>query len=65
VVRDAVVDYGEAFARAGFRHILIANGHAGPTHLAALDEAAAIVSRRRGVRMTSPRMPTPAGGRPR
>jgi creatinine amidohydrolase len=53
VVRDAVVDYGEAFARAGFRHLLIANGHAGPTHLAALDEAAAIVSRRQGVRMTS------------
>jgi creatinine amidohydrolase len=53
VVRDAVVDYGAALARAGFRHLLIANGHAGPTHLTALDEAAAIVSRRHGVTMAS------------
>ncbi len=53
VVRDAVVDFGEAFARAGFRYVLIANGHAGPTHLAALDEAAATVSRRHGIRMAS------------
>jgi creatinine amidohydrolase len=53
VVRDALVDYGHSLARAGFRHVVVANGHAGPTHLAALDEAAAIVSRRWGVRMTS------------
>jgi creatinine amidohydrolase len=53
VVRDAVVDFGEAFARAGFRHVLVANGHAGPTHLAALDEAATTVSRRHGIRMAS------------
>jgi creatinine amidohydrolase len=53
VVRDAVVDYGRALARAGFRYILISNGHAGPGHLVALEEAAAIVSRRHGVRMAS------------
>jgi creatinine amidohydrolase len=53
VVRDLLVDYGEAFARAGFRHVLIANGHGGPGHLTALDEAAAIVSRRHGVTMAS------------
>ncbi len=53
VLRDVLVDYGEALARAGFRFILVANGHAGPTHLAALEEAAATVSRRRGVRMAS------------
>jgi creatinine amidohydrolase len=52
-VRDVVVDYGASLARAGFRHLLIANGHAGPTHLTALDEAAAIVSRRHGVTMAS------------
>jgi creatinine amidohydrolase len=52
VVRDALVDYGESLARAGFRHVLVANGHAGPTHLTALDEAAAIVSRP-GVTMAS------------
>jgi creatinine amidohydrolase len=53
VVRDALVDYGAAFARAGFRFILVANGHGGPGHLAALEEAAALVSRRHGVTMTS------------
>ncbi len=53
VVRDAVIDYGAAFARAGFRHILVSNGHGGPGHLVALEEAAAAVSRRYGVSMTS------------
>src|SRR5215471_376369 len=53
VVRDVVIDYGDSLARAGFRHILVANGHGGPGHLVALEEAAAIVSRRRGVTMAS------------
>jgi len=53
VVRDAVVDYGHSLTRAGFRHIIISNGHAGPTHLAALEEACAIVGRRAGVTMAS------------
>lgn len=53
VVRDVLVDYGRSLVRSGFRYILVANGHAGPTHLAALDEAAAIVSRERGVMMSS------------
>lgn len=53
VVRDVVVDYGRALARAGFRHILVSNGHGGPGHLVALEEAAAIVSRRHRVTMAS------------
>jgi creatinine amidohydrolase len=53
VVRDVLVDYGNSLARSGFRFILIANGHGGPGHLTALDEAAAIVSRRHGVMMAS------------
>ena len=53
VLRDVMVDYGEALARSGFRFILVANGHGGPGHLTALDEAAAIVSRRHGVVMAS------------
>jgi creatinine amidohydrolase len=53
VVRDAVLDYGRAFARAGFRYILVTNGHAGPGHLVALEEASAIVSRRHGATMAS------------
>jgi creatinine amidohydrolase len=53
VVREALVDYGQALARAGFRWILVANGHAGPGHLVALEEAARAVSRRHGVGMVS------------
>jgi creatinine amidohydrolase len=53
VVRDAVADYGRALARAGFRYILVSNGHAGPGHLVALEEAAALVSRRHRVHMAS------------
>jgi creatinine amidohydrolase len=53
VVRDAVVDTGGSLARAGFRYILVANGHGGPGHLTALEEASAIVSRRHRVMMAS------------
>ena len=53
VVRDALVDYGRSFARSGFRWILVANGHGGPGHLSALEEASAIVSRRHGITMAS------------
>jgi creatinine amidohydrolase len=53
VVRDAVVDYGRSLARAGFRYILVSNGHGGPGHLVALEEAAAIVSRRHRITMAS------------
>jgi creatinine amidohydrolase len=53
VVRDALVDYGRSCARGGFRYIFIANGHAGPGHFAALEEAAEIVSGEHGVTMAS------------
>jgi creatinine amidohydrolase len=53
IVRDVLVDYGRSLARAGFRYLLISNGHAGPGHLVALEEAAALVSRRHRVRMAS------------
>jgi creatinine amidohydrolase len=53
VVRDVVIDYGTSLARSGFRYVLIANGHGGPGHLVALEEAAAIVSRRHGIVMAS------------
>jgi creatinine amidohydrolase len=52
-VRDVVVDYGASLARAGFRFVVVANGHGGPTHLVALEEASDIVSRRHGIAMTS------------
>ena len=53
VVRDTLVDYGRSFARADFRWIFVANGHGGPGHLAALEEASAIVSKRYDVTMAS------------
>jgi creatinine amidohydrolase len=53
VVRDTLVDYGRSFARSGFQWIFVANGHGGPGHLTALEEASAIVSRRDGVTMAS------------
>ena len=53
VVRDVVADCGHSLARSGFRYILIANGHGGPGHLVALEEAAASVSRRHRITMAS------------
>ena len=52
-VRNAALDYGAALARHGFRYILVTNGHAGPRHVVALEEASAVVSRRYGARMLS------------
>jgi creatinine amidohydrolase len=52
-VRNAVLDYGAALGRHGFRTILVMNAHAGPRHVVALEEAAAAVSRRYKVRMLS------------
>jgi creatinine amidohydrolase len=52
-VRNATLDYGAALARNGFQYILVTNGHAGPRHVVALEEAAVIVSRRYSVRMLS------------
>jgi creatinine amidohydrolase len=52
-VRNAALDYGAALARQGFQYILLGNAHAGPRHVVALEEAAAVVTRRYGVRMLS------------
>lgn len=52
-VRNAVLDYGAALARHGFRYLLVTNAHAGPRHVVALEEAAAVVTRRHGARMFS------------
>jgi creatinine amidohydrolase len=52
-VRNATLDYGASLARHGFRYLLVLNGHGGPRHIVALEEAAAAVSRRYKVRMFS------------
>ena len=51
--RNMVRDYGAALARHGFECIVVTNAHGGPRHMVALEEAAAAVSRRYGVRMLS------------
>ena len=53
-VRAVVVSYGRSFARHGFRHVVVVNGHGGPGHGAALEEACREVSRRCGIRMIYP-----------
>lgn len=52
-VRNATLEYGAALTRNGFRFLLVTNAHAGPRHVVALEEAAAVVSRRSGARMLS------------
>src|SRR2546427_12806726 len=52
-VRNATLDYGASAALPRFRCILVTHGHAGPRHVVALEEAAAVVSRRYGARMLS------------
>lgn len=53
VVRDLLTDTLSSLAKYGFRYFLISNGHGGPTHIVALEEAARIVSRRYGARALS------------
>jgi len=52
-VRDLVASFGHAFARQGFRTMIVLNGHGGPGHNAAIEEACRKVSRG-GVRMNYP-----------
>jgi creatinine amidohydrolase len=58
VVRKLVVRSGAAMAREGFHYIAVISGHLGPSHLAALEEAAEYVSRRYRVKMIAPVAPT-------
>lgn len=53
VIRDLVYDYGASLARHGFRYFFLSNGHGGPTHLVALEEACRAVERRYGMKMVS------------
>lgn len=54
VVRDLVVDIGRSLARHGFRHLVVMNGHGGPGHLVAQEEACAILCRLPGFRAIAP-----------
>jgi len=53
-VRGVVASFGRSMARYGFGTIVVVNGHGGPGHGAALEEACREVSRQCGVRMIYP-----------
>lgn len=53
-VYEAVRRHGDSLARAGFRYIVVTNGHGGPRHASALEAACRAVSRRHGVHMFTP-----------
>ncbi len=54
VVRDVLMYIGRAFARDGFRFIVVVSGHLGLTHLLAMETAARKVSRRYKINMVAP-----------
>ena len=54
LVRDVLMRVGRAFARDGFRSIIVVSGHLGTSHLLAMETAARKVSQRYGVTMIAP-----------
>ncbi|HVN87655.1 MAG TPA: creatininase family protein [Candidatus Binatia bacterium] len=57
-VHSALVAHGRSLARAGYKYIVVTNGHGGPRHAAAIEAACRTVSRRDGVQMFSPSIVT-------
>ncbi len=53
-VYNAVYSHGASLADAGFRYVVVTNGHGGPRHAAALESACRNVSRDKGIEMFSP-----------
>lgn len=53
-VYRALVEYGRSLKRWGFKNLVLTNGHGGPKHNLALDDACRTCNRRYGMRMTSP-----------
>lgn len=47
-------DQGRSLVRAGFRYIVLTNGHGGPRHAAAIEYVCRRITRRYGVQMFSP-----------
>lgn len=50
----AVLAHGRALAKAGYRYVVVTNGHGGPRHAAALEAACRRVSLRRNIQMFTP-----------
>ena len=49
-----MMDQAGSLARAGYRYVVVTNGHAGPRHASGLEAACRAASRRHGITMFSP-----------
>ena len=49
-----MMDQAGSLARAGFRYVVVTNGHAGPRHVSGLEAACRAASRRYGITMFTP-----------
>jgi creatinine amidohydrolase/Fe(II)-dependent formamide hydrolase-like protein len=49
-----LLDHGRSLAEAGYRYVVVTNGHGGPRHASALEAACQAVSRRHGIEMFTP-----------
>ena len=56
-VYGALMAHGRSLVRAGYRYIVLTNGHGGPRHAAALEYACHRISKRYGVHMIVPANP--------
>jgi len=53
-VYEGVKRHGESLARAGFRYVVVTNGHGGPRHASALEAACRKVSKKSSIQMFTP-----------
>jgi creatinine amidohydrolase len=56
-VYGAVMAHGRSLVRAGYRYIVLTNGHGGPRHASSLEHACHRISKRYGVHMIVPSNP--------
>jgi creatinine amidohydrolase len=54
IIRDLLVDVGASLAKHGFEHLVIMNGHGGPGHIVAQEEACDTLRWRNGMRAIAP-----------
>ncbi len=53
-VYGALMSHGKSMVRAGYRYIVLTNGHGGPRHASALERACQQISKRHGISMFTP-----------
>ncbi len=53
-VYGAIMAHGQSLVRAGYRYIVLTNGHGGPRHASSLEHACHRISKRHGVQMIVP-----------